>query len=286
MPVWLIFSLCTALVWSVGQVFAKKGFSNISSLWNNIFANGFTLILWIPAALYLSGLRINLPSFPIWMAIFLAGLSYMLFFYAISKGEVSLTVSLLALYPIPTIILSNIFLHEQISFYQGIGIFLALTGGVIIALPEKKLPKVIYKDRSWILWGSTTAIISGTGDFLAKLTSNSIGTYSQIFFLAIMLQILSIGNFFLDKEGRNLPKVSVKTFLPTLLGTFFTILGTLLFFLAFQYGQVSLIGPASSVFPAFTAIMATIFLKEKISKKQVIGIVNIVVGIILIGMKL
>jgi len=285
MPIWLIFSLSTAVVWSVGQILAKKGLSHISPLWNNIFANGFSFILWIPTVLFLSHFRINVPPLQILIAVFLTGLTYMFFFYAIAKGEVSLTASLLALYPIATIVLSNVFLNEKITSYQGMGILLALMGAVFIALPEKRLPVVILKDKSWIIWGSVTAIISGVGDFLAKLTSNAIGAYSQIFFLAIMLQVLSTGNFLLDKKGRKLPKFSTKTFLPTILGTFFTITGTMLFFLAFKYGPVSLIGPASSVFPAITAILATVFLKEKISKKQMAGIGSIIIGITLIGLK-
>jgi len=286
MPIWLLLSLSAAFVWSVGQVLAKKGLSYISPLWNNIFANVFAFLLWIPTVLYFSHFRIHVPSFQIWIAVFLTGFTYMLFFYAISKGEVSLTASLWALYPIATVILSHVFLHEQLTFYQSIGIILALLGGLLIALPEKKLPAAILKDKSWILWGSIGGMLSGTGDFFAKVTSNAIGSYSQIFFLALMLNLLSLVNFLFDKNGRKLPQFSLQTFLPTLLATFFAIIGTLLFFLAFSYGQISLIGPASSVFPAITAVLAILFLKEKISIKQIIGIGSIVSGIILIGLRI
>lgn len=286
MPSWLFLSLAAAFFWAIGQVLAKKGFSHISSLWNNIFANGFTLLLWVPAVLFLGNFHIIFPSLPIWGAIFATGLTYMLFFYAIAKGEVSLTGSLWALYPIATIVLSHIFLHEAITLLQFVGIILALLGGVLIALPGKKLPKSIMKDKSWILWGSIGGLLSGAGDFFAKVSSNAIGSYSQIFFLAIVFQVLSFANFLLDKKGRTLPKFSITTFLPTLLATFFAILGTLLFFLAFSYGNISLIAPVSSVYPALTVILAIIFLKEKISKRQAFGIASIVVGIILIGIKI
>lgn len=121
MPIWLLLSLSAAFAWAVSQVLAKKGFTHISPLWNNIFANGFAFLLWVPIVLYLSHFRIALPSFSIWIAIFLTGFTYMLFFYAISKGEVALTASLWALYPIATVVLSYLFLHENmlniINFY-------------------------------------------------------------------------------------------------------------------------------------------------------------------------
>lgn len=286
MPIWLMLSLGAAFFWSLSQVFAKKGFSNISPVWNNIFANGFAFFLWIPVALYLSHFQLILPSFPIWIAIFLTGFTYMIFFYAMSKGEISLTASLWALYPISTVILSRIFLDGRIAFYQLVGIILALFGGLLIALPDKKLPKNIVKDKSWILWGTIGGLLSGAGDFFGKVSSNSIGSYSQIFFLAILYQALSLANFVLDKKGRKLPKFSLKAFLPTLLGTFFAIAGTLLFFLAFTYEKVSLIAPVSSVYPGLTVILAVVFLKEKITKRQTLGIISIIFGIILIGLKL
>ncbi len=56
------------------------------------------------------------------------------FLYAVSKGPVSLVATVSALYPIVVIILACIFLHEPISFKQGIGISLALGSIVLITI--------------------------------------------------------------------------------------------------------------------------------------------------------
>lgn len=283
MSVWLLYALIAAVIWAVGQILAKKGFSNISPLWNNIFFNLCALIIWIPVVLYLSHNQITIPSPSNMMLIFIAVATYEIFYYAISKGEISLTASLWALYPISTVILASVFLKETLTIIQVAGILLALFGGLLIAWPDKKLPKSILYDKSWIYWGSIGAFLVGAGDFLIKIVSNDIGSYSQIFFIAIAFNILSIVNYLLDKKGRKLPKASVSKYLPTLSAVFITAIGTLFFLLVYQYGPVSLIGPASSIYPGITAILAVIFLKEKISGKQIAGIGSIVIGIILIG---
>jgi transporter family protein len=66
----------------------------------------------------------------------LAGLTGALcFLYAVTTGgKVSVVVTLTALYPIVTILLSFVFLQEQISLTQGIAILLALIAMVLFAL--------------------------------------------------------------------------------------------------------------------------------------------------------
>ena len=57
------------------------------------------------------------------------------FLYAVTTGgKVSVVVTLTALYPIVTILLSLVFLHEQISITQGFGILLALISMMLFAL--------------------------------------------------------------------------------------------------------------------------------------------------------
>ncbi len=61
---------------------------------------------------------------------FLGALAYLL---AVSRGQVSLVVSLTALYPILSILLALVVLHEPITLKQGTGMFLALAAMVLIA---------------------------------------------------------------------------------------------------------------------------------------------------------
>lgn len=61
---------------------------------------------------------------------FLGALCYLL---AVSKGPVSLVVTLTALYPVLSILLAVIILNEPITLKQGVGILLALGAMLLIA---------------------------------------------------------------------------------------------------------------------------------------------------------
>ena len=58
---------------------------------------------------------------------------FLFFFAAIEKGKVSTIIGLSSLYPVVTIALSVLLLHEKITKREGLGIALALTAGWLLA---------------------------------------------------------------------------------------------------------------------------------------------------------
>lgn len=207
----------------------------------------------------------------------------MFFFYALSKGQLALMTTLIAMGPMVTTILSLVFLHETLKFNQAIGVGTILFAGVLLVLPDRKL---LQKSRnySWVVWGGLTAISMGTADFLTKISTNMIGAPSHLFYLSLILPLISLFNFLIDKPGRKLPKITKGNLLPTLFGTSIMWIGSLLFFLAFDYGPASLIAPVASTFSILTVLLAVIFLKEKITLRQMIGVVLAVTGVMLVAM--
>ena len=280
---WLYLALTAALFWAVGQVLVKKGFENVPPLWNNIIFYVLALLLWVPASLWLSNFEISIPTFPVFFIIALAQAAYMIFFYAIVKGELALTGTIVAGYPVTTVVLSQIFLGERLAPVQVLGITLVLLGAVAISLPERGLPKEV-RDLSWIKWGVAAAILIGFADFLSKISINQIGSYSNIFFLTFLALPLLLINYLVDKKNRPRPKLSGKKSLPTLAGNLVLSVGTFVFYLALGQGDASLVVPVGSIYPTFIAILAMTFLREKVTAKQGAGIVSAVLGIILTGL--
>jgi len=282
MPLWLILSLIATVFWATAQILVKKGFEHISPLWNNVFSNFFRLIIWLPVVLVLSKFSIKIPTPMNLLIIFIAACLYMFLFYALSKGTLALTATIVAMNPLFSVFLSILFLKEHLTISQLIGVVIILSGGLLIALPSRKVLKKT-KDWSWLIWGTATAVSIGIGDFLTKVSVNKIGAYSHLFYISLIFQLLSVANYLIDKKGRNLPKVSKANFLPTLSGTAILWFGSLLYFLSFDYGPASLITPVASTYSILTVILAVTFLKEKITLKQALGIFFAVAGVILIG---
>ena len=284
---WFPLAFGAALFWAFGHVLLKRGFDHVPPLWNNILDKIASLLLWVPVVLILSGFNITIPSLSVLLIIITASAIYHFFFYAISKGQISLTGTIVAGYPVFTILLSYFFLSEKLLWAQYTGIALILTGGVIVALPRNEKDNSLEgntSDYTWILWGLIGALSLGVGDFLTKISINHIGSYSHIFWIALIGNGVSGCNFLIDKKNRPLPPLLRREGLPTILGIVVNLIGALFFLLAFDYGKVSLIASVSSMYPAFMALLAVRFLKEKISRKQWVGIAVAIVGLVLLGM--
>ncbi len=279
---WFPLAIGAAIFWSVGQILIKRGFETIPPLWNNILNDLLSLFIYIPAALLLGRFSIARPPSIVFIYVFLSSMLYHVFFYAISKGQISLTGTVVSGYPVATIVLSYFFLNERLTLFQYAGIALILSGCVTVALPENH-PLHKSRNYSWILWGMAGAVTIGTGDFITKLSINIVGAYTHIVFLALVSNGVSWLNFLLDGKNRKTPVFSRRCFLGTFIGIIIHLTGAVLFLIAFNYGKVSLIVSVSSVYPALVALMAVKFLDEKISAKQAGGIATAIIGLILIG---
>jgi drug/metabolite transporter (DMT)-like permease len=281
--VWFPLALGAALLWSAGGVLVKKGFTAVSPLWNNILNNLLALLIWAPAALLLSRFRVPLPPWWILLVILGAALIYQFFYYSLSKGQLSLTGTIIAAYPMFTILLAHLFLGERLAAWQYGGVALILAGGVVVALPERVQAGAI-RDLSWLLWGLLGAFSLGTGDFLSKLSVNRIGSFAHLFYLSIIFNLASPLNFLVDSGNRSAPRVLSRAFLPSFLGIIIHLFGAQCFIVAFGYGPASLVSSVSSIYPALVVLLSVRFLKERIAWRQGLGIGFIVAGLIVVGL--
>lgn len=283
--VWFGFAFCAAVFWALGQILIKKGFSHLSPLWSNIVSNVLSLFIWIPFVLFNTKFLIKLPPLKNIGIILGASSLYHLFYYSISKGKISLTGTLVAGYPIFTIALSHLFLGERLNPLQYLGITLILIGDFTFAIPEK--PGKLKNEKgnlSWILWGLVGACTIGSGDFITKLSINQIGVYRHMLTLSLFSNAVSSINYLLDKKNRDMPKILSRRSLPSFAGIIITLIGSIFFLLAMENGAASLIVSISSIYPGFVALLAVRFLGERVSIKQVTGIITAVFGLILIGL--
>ena len=281
--VWFPLALGAALLWAVGGILVKKGYSGVTPLWYNILNNLLALVVWLPASLALNGFRMPLPPWWILLVILSAAVIYQVFYYSLSKGQVSLTGTIIAGYPLFTILLAHLFLGERLAGWQYGGVALILAGGVLVAMPHRVAPGAT-RDLSWVLWGALGAVSIGTGDFLSKFSVNRIGPYANLFFLAILNNATSGVNYLLDRGNRRPPDFASPSFRFCLLGILIHLVGALGFLAAFGFGPASLISSVSSIYPAILVVLAVIFLHDRISWRHIGGIGAIVSGLTLVGL--
>lgn len=136
MKTWYAYSMLTVFLWGFWGVFTKLAVASSKPRYMLLFQAVGILVF---ALLVLFLVRFSVE----WSArgfvfSFLAGLAafigFLTFFVALETGTASTVVTLSALYPMVTIAISIVFLHEKLSLTQGIGIVFALVASVLLAL--------------------------------------------------------------------------------------------------------------------------------------------------------
>lgn len=131
---WFYLSSITLILWGLWGFFAKLASHHISPQAVYLWGSAGALIITILSLVL--GFRFEFHTLGLIYAL-LAGLTggagVIFFYYALKNGKVSLVVTMTALYPIFTILLSYIFLKEEITLRQAIGIAFALIAMVLMA---------------------------------------------------------------------------------------------------------------------------------------------------------
>lgn len=130
---WLVLSLVSMVLWGLW------GFTGKVAVDGQGWSSAFTIAS-------ISAIIVTLVFFayqrpPIkeisWYAIAagaIGTLGTLAYYLALEKGRASIVVPLTALYPGITILLSFLVLGEKVSFYQGVGILLAMASMVLMSL--------------------------------------------------------------------------------------------------------------------------------------------------------
>ena len=135
MKVWYVYALLTVITWGLWGLFTKLAANYSSSRQALLFQFvGVVAVAVIVLAVERFRIQWSLPGFS-WAALggFCAFVGFLTFFAALDGGKASTVVTLSALYPVVTIALSMVFLHEALTLRQGIGVAVALVACALLA---------------------------------------------------------------------------------------------------------------------------------------------------------
>jgi len=200
-------------------------------------------------------------------------------FYALEKGKLSLTGTVLNLYPFFTLLFAGIFLGESISLVAKFGVGLILVGLILISLEDWSEIKA-FRVSGWLYWGLAGAFASGFGDFLVKLMINKFNPYS--YSLAFVVGWLFIALLLLAFDRKHIEIRRSKDFLYLILGTVFLFVGYIFLHLALKSGKVSIVTPITASSAAISLLLAFVWLKEKVTRYQIAAVFLIVLGVVLV----
>lgn len=279
----IVFALLCAVFIAFSQLCLRKSYQDLAPSVAFFFDAMFGLLIWIPLAMFM-GISGNVSWGEALLFAFISAiLSEAIVFYALSHGELAVTATVLATYPVYTVIFSRIFNNEILSLPVTLFVILAILGSIIASSPEKINEEELRLSKK-IAWPFVAAVCIGLSDTISKGYINKSGDFSFLFSLGfvqipVALAYLRIEKQSLAKSIEGIFK-KIKDYKFALLGGLFNIVGTGFLWLSFSFAPASIASPITGSNGALTVLFSRFILKEKASAKKYLGIVLTFIGII------
>jgi drug/metabolite transporter (DMT)-like permease len=271
-----------AVFLALAQLMLRKSYRELQPSVGFFFDAIFGLLLWVPLALIMgASLGANLGE-AIVFAIISAILSEAMYFFALSHGELAVTATVLATYPVYTVLFSRVINDEVLSASLLFFVVVTIVGSIIASMPDK-IKKSEMRLRKEIVWPFVAAIGIGLSDTLSKGFINRSEDFSFLFALGFVQLPVALAYLRLERERvSHITKVfhQLALYKNALLGGLFNIVGTGLLWLSFSYAPASIASPITGTSGALTVLLARFALTEHVSARKYLGIVLAFVGII------
>ena len=269
-----------ALSQSILWVALKKSYENLAPSVAFFFDMILGLLVWVPFSLMVGVDFLRMGEVLVY-ALISGVLSEAFVFYVFSKGEVSYTSTIFSTYPLFTIFFSVLLNHERLSPVQWILVGVVIAGTLIVSIPEK-ISKSELSKKSFLIWPLLGALAVGISDTLSKGIIDETSAESFLFALAFAQIPISLG--YLRYEKQAIPKLanikkqwSIYRF--ALLGSSMNMLTVLFLWLAFARAPASIASPITASYPGFVVLLAVVFLKERVAKKDYFGFALIILSV-------
>lgn len=289
MASWALPLMATVLFYGLAQALTKQLMANITSSAFILLYIICKLAINVGAYLLLSQHSVLDPGvrlFFLWaiLANVFNALAWLFYYKALERGPVSIVGTVVAAFPVVTVILSWPILGEKLAVYQYIGVALAILGGILVSYQrETEAMPVAGRGSGWLvsallvflLWGITMVVIK-----LAYTKPN----YDDYVFLignAAMITLILAPYGLFTLEGGLGPRRDV---LLALIPTTLFCLGDVALFWAVARGPASIVTPLQGAYPLVTILYAAAFMKERMLAYQQGGLGFILGAILLISM--
>lgn len=273
----LFYLALIAFLWGTGNVLVKRGLIHLTA-WQSFALDAVCIAfpIWMIYGLLAGGNLLTATPLAIGTAL-LVSVFYAFNYYTFSIGAVSLTGSIISSYPILTLILAYIFLHERLHPLALMGVILTILGVVFISLPHKKV-----RFGPWVYFAIFTAAGYGVTSYFAKVVLASVNNATYLMLLAIT-QVLIVSGWKV-KNSAPIPRVHWHTFKYSIIGIILLNFGNIAYYIALEQGLASLVVPLSIMYVPVMVIISMVWLKEKLYLQQLVGIAMAVVGVVFAGL--
>lgn len=282
---WILYAFGSAFFAGITAILAKIGIKNTDS---NLATAVRTIVILIFSWLmvFIVGSFNTINELTIKTIIFLilsglaTGLSWLCYFKALQLGNVNKVTPIDKSSTILTMVLAMIFLGEKITFLKFISIILIGIGTYLMI--EKKKDNKQAKDNKWLLYAFGSAIFASLTSILGKIgiegVESNLGTAIRTIVVLVMAWIV----VFVTKKQSEIKNIDKRSWKFLLLSGLTTGLSWLCYYKALQEGEASIVVPIDKLSIVITIVFSYFILKEKLSKKSMLGLIGIIGGTLLL----
>lgn len=286
---WVLFAFASAFFAGVTSILAKIGVKDVDSHVATAIRTIIVLIFsWIMVFIIGSQSTIVNIDGKTFLFLILSGLStggsWLCYFKALQLGDVNKVVPIDKSSTILTMILAFIFLNEKITINMVIGM-IGIAIGTYLMIQKKEKAEKIVKRKAWLIYALLSALFASLTSILGKVgienVESNLGTAIRTIVVLVMAWII----VFATKKQRDIKKIDKRSLIFLILSGVATGASWLCYYKALQDGLASILVPIDKLSILVTVLFAYIFLKEKLSKKSLLGLILIVVGTLLLLVK-
>lgn len=207
------------------------------------------------------------------------GASWLCYFKALQLGDVNKVAPIDKSSTVLTMILAFLFLKEPLTIYMMLGMIGILIGTMLMI--EKKEVIAGEKEKGnylWLIYAIFSAVFASATSILGKMGMEGIpsnyGTAVRTCVVLVMAWIVVL----LQKKQGKVREIEKKSWVFLMFSGVTTGMSWLCYYRALQEGPASIVVPIDKLSILLTIIFARVFLKEKLTKKAMVGVVLLVAG--------
>jgi len=262
----------------LGGVFAKQIGPFKSFFWSQLAGLISALLL-----AFVFTININVPIlviilFPIAAIVYSAG--YLFFFKGFEIGNVSIVAATMNLWAVFTMLFAFIFMGQRLSTIQTLGVLMIISGVTLASLHWNDIKNQRFQLSAGVKEAVLGAFFFGTFWNISEIISEEVGWLLTTLFVKFGLVLFLLIFSFLVRREIGLTKSSTKTKYTVIVMGIIEACAIAVVNYGLTIGDAILITPIASALSIVTITLAVIFLKDKITKLQRLGIITAIVGII------
>jgi len=284
------YALVCALLWASAVVLYKYIGDSLSANTLNLVKNIIGLSLLLPTALIFEGLALPALSLNEWLIVIASGYFgiavadtwYLQALRYLGAGRTAIVASLYSPF---VVILSIIFLGEQLAIWQWLGFVMVLSGIMVVVYQRHYRDvdtRLLYKG---ILLAACSVLLTAAGVVAMKPILANDGFFWMVS-LRLLAGIMGMAIYLIIRQQLADTIVSIcngqhrwwSIVIASVLGTYLA----MLFWLGgFKYANASVASVLNETANMFIVLMAWLFLKEKLTRRKIVGALLTFFGVVL-----